>query len=157
MKTCCLRVSDMVACDQRGVEPHRFLNHLVQVNIQQRIYKIFGYMGKQVCDHIHVRDVTNFIKTFIANPRCGEVYNIGGGRNNSCSILEAFSIVEGITGLKMRYEYVDRPRAGDHICYISNLNKTRTHYPNWNITAPLHRIFDEIVQGWTMQSKKEAA
>ena len=102
-------------------------------------------------DNIHSVDVARFIHAFIENPRCGEVYNIGGGRNNSCSILEAFSAVEDITGQKMQYEYLDLPRAGDHICYMSDLTKMRTHYPDWDITKSLDNIFEEIVISWQMR------
>ena len=84
---------------------------------------MFGYKGKQVRDNIHSHDVACFIEHFIDKPRCGEVYNMGGGRKNSCSILEAFELAAAATGKKMNYEYVDKNREGDHICYISNLEQ----------------------------------
>jgi len=151
MKTCCLRGGCLTGPNHSGVELHGFLSYLAKVNLENRIYKIFGYKGKQVRDNIHSVDVARFIHAFIENPRCGEVYNIGGGRNNSCSILEAFSAVEDITGQKMQYEYLDLPRAGDHICYISDLTKMRTHYPDWDITKSLDNIFEEIVISWQMR------
>jgi CDP-paratose 2-epimerase len=101
-----------------------------------------------VRDNIHSLDVARFIAAFAANPRGGEVYNLGGGRGNSCSILEAFSMVEEITGKKMRYEYVDQNRQGDHICYISDLTKMKAHYPAWDISISLPTILKEIVTGW---------
>ncbi len=128
--------------------PHGFLSYLINTNIEERVYKIFGYKGKQVRDNIHAKDVAGFIRAFVAAPRCGEVYNLGGGRGNSCSILEAFEAVEGITGKPMHYEYVDAPRAGDHICYISDLRKMRTHYLGWDVRIPLSQILEEIVAAW---------
>jgi CDP-paratose 2-epimerase len=148
MKTCCLRGGCLTGPNHSGVELHGFLSYLVKVNLEGRVYRIYGYKGKQVRDNIHSRDVARFIAEFIGNPRCGEVYNLGGGRGNSCSILEAFSMVEQITGKKMRYEYVDKNREGDHICYISNLAKMRAHYPNWDISLSLPAILEEIVAGW---------
>lgn len=148
MRTCCLRGGCLTGPHHSGVELHGFLSYLVKVNLEENLYKIYGYKGKQVRDNIHAKDVARFIAAFAARPRCGEVYNIGGGRGNSCSILEAFSITEQLTGKKMRYEYFDKNREGDHICYISNLGKMRSHYPEWDISIPLRRIFEEIVAGW---------
>jgi len=148
MKCCCLRGGCLTGPAHSGVELHGFLSYLVKVNLEGRVYKIFGYKGKQVRDNIHARDVARFIAAFYERPRCGEVYNLGGGRGNSCSILEAFAAVEALTGQRMQYEYVDKNREGDHICYISNLAKMRRHYPGWDINTPLPQIFEEIVQGW---------
>ena len=130
------------------MELHGFLSYLVKVNVSGGHYKVFGYKGKQVRDNIHSHDVACFIERFIAAPRCGEVYNMGGGRDNSCSILEAFQRVEAITGKKMSYEYVDKNREGDHICYISNLDKLKRHYPGWTLTRSLENIFEETVAAW---------
>jgi CDP-paratose 2-epimerase len=113
-----------------------------------RTYKIFGYKGKQVRDNIHSADVARFAEYFIQAPRIAQVYNIGGGRDNSCSIWEAFEITEQITGKKMNYEYIDKNRQGDHICYISDLSKAKTHYPKWTISKSLKTIFKEIVRTW---------
>lgn len=148
LKTCCLRGGCLTGPNHAGVELHGFLSYLVKVNIEERIYRIFGYKGKQVRDNIHSLDVARFIAAFAGNPRCGEVYNLGGGRGNSCSILEAFTMVEEITGKKMRYEYVDQNREGDHICYISDLTKMKAHYPEWDIFISLPTIFTEIVASW---------
>ncbi|MGH8024240.1 MAG: NAD-dependent epimerase/dehydratase family protein, partial [Limisphaerales bacterium] len=103
-----------------------------------------GYKGKQVRDNIHSYDVARFIHAFYEKPRAGEVYNIGGGRANSVSILEAFDRAASLTGKKMNFQYVDQPRAGDHICYISDLAKMKTHYPEWDITKSLDDVFSEI-------------
>lgn len=109
--------------------------------------------GKQVRDNIHSRDVASFIHALYRSPRIGEVYNIGGGRSNSCSILEAFERAERLSKRPMRFEYRDEPRRGDHICYISDLSKARTHFPGWNIRVPLDQIFEEIHKGRIARSK----
>ena len=148
MKTCCLRGGCLTGPNHSGVELHGFLSYLVKCNLEGKKYSIFGYKGKQVRDNIHSFDVARFIHAFIENPRSGEVYNLGGGRGNSCSIFEAFDMIEAISGKKMLYEYVDKNREGDHICYISNLKKMMSHYPDWNITKTLRNIFEEIHQSW---------
>lgn len=148
MKTCCLRGGCLTGPNHSGVELHGFLSFLVKVNIAENVYRIFGYKGKQVRDNIHSLDVARFVAAFEANPRCGEVYNLGGGRENSCSILEAFDMVEQVTAKKMRSEYVEKSREGDHICYFSDLRKMRTQYPEWNLSVSLARIVEELVKGW---------
>jgi CDP-paratose 2-epimerase len=148
LRTCCLRGGCLTGPQHAGVELHGFLNYLVKVNLEGGLYRIYGYKGKQVRDNIHAVDVARFIACFAQNPRCGEVYNMGGGRSNSCSILEAFDRVAQISGNPMRYEYVDQNRKGDHICYISNLSKARAHYPDWDITVSLDQIFEDLVRGW---------
>ncbi|MEM6700904.1 MAG: NAD-dependent epimerase/dehydratase family protein, partial [Bacteroidota bacterium] len=117
--TCALRGGCLTGPNHSGVELHGFLSYLIKVNITEGEYTIFGYKGKQVRDNIHSYDVARFMEEFFKAPRVGEVYNIGGGRENSTSILEAFQRVENITGKKMRYQYSDKNREGDHICYIS--------------------------------------
>lgn len=149
LKTCCLRGGCLTGPNHAGVELHGFLNYLVKTNIGGDLYRVFGYKGKQVRDNIHSYDVARFIEMFISNPRPGEVYNIGGGRENSCSILEAFDLVKAITGIGMNYEYVNQNREGDHICYISDLFKMKSHYPGWGITKSLGDIFEETVTAWT--------
>jgi CDP-paratose 2-epimerase len=148
MKTCCLRGGCLTGPNHSGVELHGFLSYLVKVNLDGGVYKIYGYKGKQVRDNIHAIDVARFIAAFVANPRNGEVYNLGGGRGNSCSILEAFEIVEQLTGTKMHYEYMEKNREGDHICYISDLTKIRTHYPGWDVSISLQMILEDVVAGW---------
>ena len=148
MKTCCLRGGCLTGPNHSGVELHGFLSYLVKCNLEGRKYSIFGYKGKQVRDNIHSLDVARFIHAFIEKPRSGEVYNLGGGRGNSCSIFEAFEMIEAVSGKKMLYEYVDKNREGDHICYISNLKKMTAHYPSWGITKTLSHIFEEIHESW---------
>jgi CDP-paratose 2-epimerase len=144
LRSCVLRGGCLTGPNHSGVQLHGFLSYLIRCNVEGRIYKVFGYKGKQVRDNIHSLDVARFIHVFSETPRCGEVYNIGGGRANSLSILEAFERVSALTGRRMEYEYLDKHREGDHICYISDLRKMRTHYPEWNITKNLDHIFVEI-------------
>jgi CDP-paratose 2-epimerase len=139
--SCCLRGGCLTGPNHSGVELHGFLSYLVKCNLEGRLYKVFGYKGKQVRDNIHSHDVARFIKAFIAAPRVAEVYNLGGGRANSCSIWEAFQIAEQYSGKAQQYEYVDENRIGDHICYISYLSKMREHYPQWDISISLEETF----------------
>ena len=148
MPTCCLRGGCLTGPNHSGVELHGFLSYLIKCNLEGRTYKVFGYKGKQVRDNIHSHDVVAFIQRFIAAPRSGEVYNLGGGQPNSVSILEAFTLISEISGQAMNYEYVDQNRSGDHICYISDLTKLKSHYPGWTITKSLHTTFEEIHQAW---------
>lgn len=148
MATCCLRGGCLTGPNHSGVELHGFLSYLIKVNLEEREYTIFGYEGKQVRDNIHSEDVVRFIDEFIKRPRCGEVYNIGGGRENSISILEAFELIKSISGKEMHYKYDENHRSGDHICYISDLAKMRAHYPNWDITIDLQSTFEQICQSW---------
>jgi CDP-paratose 2-epimerase len=148
MKTACLRGGCLTGPNHSGVELHGFLSYLVKCNLIGRTYTIFGYKGKQVRDNIHALDVARFMEAFIEAPRVGEVYNLGGGRANSCSILEAFKLIESISGKEMIYDYSDQNRSGDHICYISDLSKMRTHYPQWDLSKSLQDIFQEIHESW---------
>lgn len=154
MKTVCYRGGCLTGPNHAGVELHGFLNYLVKVNVQGGLYKIFGYKGKQVRDNIHSFDVARAIDCFMDNPRPGEVYNLGGGRGNSCSIMEAFEITEAITGKLMNYEYVEKNRDGDHICYISDLSKLKRDYPAWDITISLDEIFQQIAESWIARTKE---
>lgn len=153
MPTCALRGGCLTGPNHSGVELHGFLSYLIKVNIVGGEYTIFGYKGKQVRDNIHSLDVAKFIEAFFDSPRCGEVYNIGGGRDNSTSILEAFDRVSNITGKPMNYTYSDKNREGDHICYISDLSKMKAHYPQWDITKSLQTVFEEIVESWEQRLK----
>ncbi len=148
MPTCCLRGGCLTGPNHSGVELHGFLSYLVRCNVEEREYKLYGYKGKQVRDNIHSEDVSSLIVAFFNAPRCGEVYNLGGGKENSCSILEAFEMVEKLTGQAQKYTYVDQNRIGDHICYYSDLRKIKEHFPGWEITRPLSRVFEEIVESW---------
>lgn len=128
-----------------GVELHGFLSYLVKVACTGQPYIVFGYKGKQVRDNIHSQDVVSAFDAFAKNPRCGEVYNLGGGRSNSISMLEAIAKVEGLTGRKIQRIYREDARKGDHICYISDLRKFRSHYPEWKVTHALDDILEEMV------------
>ena len=129
-----------------GVELHGYLSYLVKQIVTGGPYTIFGYKGKQVRDQIHSYDVVRAFEEFIKAPRAGEVYNLGGGRENSASMMECIRMVEDMTGKKLNSTYTDQNRIGDHICYISDLTKLKTHYPNWSITRPLPEICREIVR-----------
>lgn len=148
MPTCTLRGGCLTGPNHSGVELHGFLSYLMRCNLEGRTYRILGYGGKQVRDNIHSTDVASFIAAFVARPRVAEVYNIGGGRENSISILEAFQIAGEITGKPMRSEYVDQSRPGDHICYYSDLSKIRSHYPGWQITKSVRETMAEIGAAW---------
>jgi CDP-paratose 2-epimerase len=148
MPTCCLRGGCLTGPNHSGVELHGFLSYLIKCNVEEREYRVFGYKGKQVRDNIHSEDVANFMYEFSKAPRGGEVYNLGGGKSNSCSILETFHMAEEVTGKKMIWRYVDQNRIGDHICYYSDLRKMRAHYPNWKIAKTLPVIFEEIAASW---------
>ncbi len=152
MPTCCLRGGCLTGPNHSGVELHGFLSYLVRCNLEDREYKVFGYSGKQVRDNIHSEDVAHFIEAFYKNPRSAEVYNLGGGKANSCSIVEAFRTIENLTGKSQRWTYVDQNRAGDHICYYSDLTKMKSHYPEWDITRPLDAIFQEIAHAWLQRA-----
>jgi CDP-paratose 2-epimerase len=126
----------------------------VKCNLERREYKVFGYKGKQVRDNIHSLDVARFMAAFVGTPRAGEVYNLGGGKANSTSILEAFTIAEKFTGQPQVFTYVDQNRIGDHICYYSDLRKMRTHYPQWDITQSLEETIRQIVVAWQRRPQK---
>ncbi|MBX3242565.1 MAG: NAD-dependent epimerase/dehydratase family protein [Chitinophagaceae bacterium] len=148
MPTACLRGGCLTGPNHSGVELHGFLSYLIRCNLEEKEYTVFGYKGKQVRDNIHSFDVANFIFEFIDRPRIAEVYNIGGGKNNTCSLLEAFQIISEISGKEMKYRYSDENRIGDHICYYSDLSKMKSHYPDWDITKDLKTTFIEIYESW---------
>jgi CDP-paratose 2-epimerase len=148
MPTCCLRGGCLTGPAHSGVELHGFLSYLVKCNLETREYTVFGYKGKQVRDNLHSEDVANFIECFVMNPKSAAVYNIGGGPQNSCSVLEAFSLVAEVTGHPMRWKYDDTPRVGDHICYYSNLGRIQTDYPDWRPRHSLEDTVEQIVTAW---------
>ncbi|HTF99099.1 MAG TPA: NAD-dependent epimerase/dehydratase family protein [Nitrospirota bacterium] len=154
MPTCCLRGGCLTGPNHSGVELHGFLSYLVKCNLEGREYRIFGYKGKQVRDNIHSEDVARFIHAFALNPRIAEVYNLGGGKANSCSILEAFKLTEQFTNKAQVSTYVEENRIGDHICYYSDLTKMRQHYPGWDITKSLKQTIGEIVHSWQERLKQ---
>ena len=148
LPTCCLLGGCLTGPNHSGVELHGFLSYLVKCNLEGREYRVFGYKGKQVRDNIHSLDVARFIAEFVAAPRAGEVYNLGGGKANSASILEAFALAEKFSGRRQVHTYVEQNRIGDHICYYSDLLKMRSHYPKWDITQSLEETVRQIVAAW---------
>lgn len=148
MPTCCLRGGCLTGPNHSGVELHGFLSYLVKCNVEGREYRVYGYKGKQVRDNIHSEDVAHFMHEFSKAPRIAEVYNLGGGKENACSVLEAFEMASQVSGRAMKWQYVDENRIGDHICYYSDLRKMKAHYPAWSIAKPLPVIFEEISRSW---------
>jgi CDP-paratose 2-epimerase len=146
MPTVCLRGGCLTGPNHSGVELHGFLSYLVRVAILGEKYRIFGYKGKQVRDQIHSIDVVRVMEAIIESPRSGEVYNLGGGRESNASVLESIDKIEALTGRKIDWEYVDQNRMGDHICYISDLTKLKSHYPNWSLTKRIDDIIAELVE-----------
>lgn len=144
LKTCIFRGGCLTGSHHSGAQQHGFLNYLFRVAAEGKPYTIFGYKGKQVRDQIHSEDVVRAMHAFFQNPRPGAVYNLGGGRENSASVLECIDIVEQISGRKLCWDYLDQERKGDHICYISNLAKFRTDHPDWQITRSLPSICESI-------------
>jgi CDP-paratose 2-epimerase len=154
LPTCALRGGCLTGPNHSGVELHGFLSYLVKCNLEGREYRIFGYQGKQVRDNIHSLDVARFMAAFVAAPRAGEVYNLGGGKANSCSILEAFKLAEKYSGRAQVYTYLEQARAGDHICYYSDLRKMRAHYPGWDTSISLEETIRQIVESWRHREKR---
>jgi len=146
MKTCAFRGGCLTGPAHAGAELHGFLSYLFKTAHAGRQYTVFGYKGKQVRDQIHSADVVLAFDEFYKNPRPGAVYNLGGGRENSVSVLESLDRVEQLLGRKVNWEYSDQHRRGDHICYYSDLRKLKRDYPNWSITRSLDDIFDELAQ-----------
>jgi CDP-paratose 2-epimerase len=128
-----------------AVELHGYLTYIVLCAVHGRRYTIFGYKGKQVRDQIHSDDVASLFLEFFKTPRCGEVYNLGGGRRNSLSILETIAALPDM-GFDLNYTYDPTHRSGDHICYISDLSKIRAHFPGWQLRHDLRTILSQIVQ-----------
>lgn len=145
MPTCVLRPGCISGANQAGVKLHGFLNYLIRTHMANEHYEVIGYKGKQVRDIIHPTDIARFIEFFLDNPKEGEVYNIGGGYENSCSIIEAIIRIEKQTGKKIKELYKETPRIGDHICYYSDLTKIKRDYPDWKVTIDLESIIKEII------------
>jgi CDP-paratose 2-epimerase len=137
--------------DHAGVELHGYLNYVIRCAIFGTPYTIYGYKGKQVRDQIHARDVVRLFLEFFRAPRCGEVYNLGGGRANSVSILETMEMLRE-RGYTLQATYAETNRIGDHICYISDLRKIREHFPAWKLDYSLPRIVDEMVERFAAQA-----
>jgi len=146
MPTVCFRGGCLTGSSHASAELHGFLAYLARCVREGRTYRIYGYKGKQVRDNVHASDVCAAAMAFAESPRAGAVYNIGGGRANSTSILEAIARFEELIGSRLDVEYVDEPRRGDHICYISDLGRLRSDYPGWKVTVSLDEIFDDLAR-----------
>ena len=144
MKTAIFRGSCLTGPAHSGTELHGFLAYLMKCAIIGRTYRVFGYQGKQVRDNIHSHDLVNAFWNFYKKPRIAEVYNIGGGRYSNCSLLEAIGKCENICQKKIRWNYEEGNRIGDHIWWISNNAKFKSHYPEWGITYKINAILKEI-------------
>ena len=144
MPTACLRGGCLTGPHHAAAELHGFLAYLARSVREGRRYRIFGHKGKQVRDNIHATDVCRFVEFFTAAPRAGAVYNIGGGRTNSISVVEAVAGFEALIGRRLHVDYVPEPRLGDHVCYISDLRRIRTDYPEWDVTVSLDQIMREL-------------
>jgi CDP-paratose 2-epimerase len=129
-----------------GVELHGFLSYLVHVAVHGKPYTIFGYGGKQVRDQIDSTDVIAALEAFSRNPRPGEVYNLGGGRANSASVLECIDWIEKLSPYRLEVRLSDQNRVGDHICYISDCRKLERDYPEWRVRIGLEQILHEMIQ-----------
>lgn len=145
MSTAVFRGGCLTGPNHSGTKLHGFLSYLMKCAISGEHYTVLGYKGKQVRDNIHSYDLVNMFWNFYQNPRCGEVYNAGGGRHSNCSMQEAIALCENIVGKKMNYSYSEENRIGDHIWWISDVNKFKGHYPAWNyhynVEDILHQIF----------------
>jgi CDP-paratose 2-epimerase len=144
MPTVCFRGGCLTGPNHSGAELHGFLAYLAKAVKEDRTYRVYGYKGKQVRDNIHSFDVCTAFLAFYENPRSAAVYNLGGGRANSVSVIEAISRFENLIGKKLKTEYVDKNRVGDHICYISNLDRFMHDYPQWSITRSSEDIFADL-------------
>ena len=143
LDTVCLRGGCLTGENHSGVELHGFLSYLIKCIKFKKSYKIFGYKGKQVRDNIHSSDLISAIWEFIKKPKKGKIYNLGGGRKNSCSIIEVINYFK-LKDKKLNYKILEKNRSGDHLWYISNLEKFKKDYPNWKIKNNLEMIFDKI-------------
>lgn len=145
MKTGVFRGGCLTGPAHSGVELHGFLSYLVSQALREGPYTIFGYKGKQVRDQIHSHDVINAFWHFAQNPRPGEVYNLGGSRENAASLLECVDLIEEVSGKRPELTYSDENRRGDHICYYSDLSKFRSDYPDWELRYSLPEIVQQMV------------
>ncbi|MBY0357439.1 MAG: NAD-dependent epimerase/dehydratase family protein [Candidatus Obscuribacterales bacterium] len=144
MKTVCFRGGCLTGPSHSGAELHGFLSYLMDCTLKGKPYTVYGYKGKQVRDNIHSRDVVKALWAFYQKPRVAEIYNLGGGRAANCSMLEAIALCEELSGLKLNWAYSEKSRVGDHIWYISDLCRFRSHYPEWNIEMGLKETLSEI-------------
>jgi len=145
MRTACFRCGCLTGPAHSGAELHGFLAYLVKCGVTGRPYTVFGYKGKQVRDNIHSHDLVTAFWRFFEAPRSGEVYNIGGGRYANCSVIEAITLVQEITGRPLDWAYSDTNRTGDHIWWVSDIRRFMEHYPGWAIQYDLPKTIGEMV------------
>ncbi len=146
LRTACFRGGCLTGPQHAGAELHGFLSYLVRAVLEKRPYTIYGYQGKQVRDNIHCSDLISAFSCFYHKPRCGEVYNIGGGRFSNCSMQEAIHLIQELSGNELDVQYSETARTGDHKWYISDLSRFQTHYPDWSIQRNISDILQEMVQ-----------
>ena len=146
LKTVCFRGGCLTGPTHSGAELHGFLSYLVKCCLRNKKYTIYGYKGKQVRDNIHSYDLVSMFWQFVKKPTYGEVFNVGGGPKNNCSILEAIQLIENLTNKKMKVKILNKNRIGDHIWYVSNINKFKKYYPKWKMKYSLKKIIQEIIQ-----------
>ena len=146
MKVGVFRGGCLTGASHSGVELHGFLSYLVHVAVHDKPYTIFGYKGKQVRDQIENNDVIAAFEAFANNPKPGEVYNLGGGRENAASVLECIQLIEQLSKYRVRYTISDTNRVGDHICYISDLRKLKSQFPEWSIRISLKDMLVKMIE-----------
>ena len=144
MRTGVFRGGCLTGTNHSGTQLHGFLAYLMKCAATGSPYTVFGYKGKQVRDNIHSSDLITMIYEFFKSPRIAEVYNAGGGRASNCSMLEAINLCQEITGREMNWTYSPQNRVGDHIWYVSDLGKFKSHYPNFELTYDIQGILREI-------------
>lgn len=144
MPTVSFRCGCLTGPSHSGAELHGFLAYLMQCTQTGKPYTVYGYKGKQVRDNIHSADLISAFYEFYKSPRSAEVYNIGGGRDSNCSMLEAIEYCEQITDKRLTWRYADKNRVGDHLWWISDNSKFRQHYPNWQQTYAVSQILEDI-------------
>ena len=142
----CFRAGCITGPNHAGAKLHGFLSYMVRTSIEKKKYTIIGYKGKQVRDNIHSLDLTNCFWEFFKKPKKGEIYNVGGGRFSNCSVLEGLMMIEDICKIKIKKNYLSINRIGDHIWYISNMKKFKTHYPKWKQKYTTKKIINELVE-----------
>jgi CDP-paratose 2-epimerase len=160
IRTACFRAGCITGPGHSGTQLHGFLAYLMKCCVTRTPYRVFGYRGKQVRDNIHSYDLVQAFDAFFENPRIGEIYNIGGGRFSNCSMLEAIKMCERISSTQLAWTYVDESRMGDHVWWIGNINRFRSHYPGWKQTYTIQDILHESYEmnaGRWLESAQEVA
>ena len=148
LKTVCFRAGCITGPKHSGAELHGFLSYLVKKSLKEKSYNIIGYNGKQVRDNIHSADLVRCFWEFYKKPKRGVIYNIGGGRYSNCSVIEALNYLEKKTGIKIKKNYINKNRVGDHIWYITNNSKFKNDYPKWKQKYNVKKIIDELIKSF---------